>query len=354
MLNWNFSTIGGFINSAIFLIAFIIALKYYLNRKYRFILDLSLIAACESVMYFLRGLSFLFLSTPLFLLCNYAMLFVLPISVAFYDTISHEHIGTWKMLAAGVFYAIIIFASLDPESVVEIINLTGNTILAWDANFQILGAIGLLCITILIFFPLLKTYLSVPQNLKRVARLFFVSFIVGLLGVVLSVFTSVHPIPGLIDATIAIEVILLEWIFIRKPQLGYVLPFKLNRLTVLSTASGIPIFDYIWSQTSSVDNTLYGGMLSGVNSIMQEFVGRGHIEEIKLHAARLVLVYNDQIKVMFVLVANQITRSLRQALDYFTSRFIGQYSDVIPDAVETSQFKSANKIIKECFEFVPG
>jgi len=144
------------------------------------------------------------------------------------------------------------------------------------------------------------------------------------------------------------------WTFTKWHQLGFILPFKVCRLTVLSTTSGIPLFDYAWAQKYLIaDETLYAAMLQGVTTIFQQELGRGKAREIHLDKGILLLNYDEQRQIAFVLLATNVTKTLRQALDYFATLFFQKYSLTTFVAGDTAQFSDATELVKECFEFIP-
>ncbi len=83
-----------------------------------------------------------------------------------------------------------------------------------------------------------------------------------------------------------------DW-FAKKPKLGYVLPFKALRLTIINTESGIAIFTHDWTKDESlVDNVLFSGMMQGISGILNESLKKGNIKEIILDKANLLIEHS--------------------------------------------------------------
>jgi hypothetical protein len=87
--------------------------------------------------------------------------------------------------------------------------------------------------------------------------------------------------------------------------------------------------------------------------MIQESLGRGKIQEMKLENGLLILNYHEKSRLVFVLLANKATKSLRQALDYFTKKFIETYGVSEFDGGDVSKYIGANKIVAEVFAFIP-
>jgi hypothetical protein len=154
--------------------------------------------------------------------------------------------------------------------------------------------------------------------------------------------------PG-IDALMMSLFLLINIIaFYREPKLAFILPFKLIRLVVIHTGSGIPLFVHHWEPESKiVPDSLYSGMIQGVCMIIKESSGQGDIEEIKLSNGVLLLKRYEDYPIACVLAVDKTSKILRKALDYFTKLFITRYEQLIPNHTNISQFHEASGLIAE-------
>src|SRR5271157_48883 len=354
MINWNADVISGFIAAIVVFVGIPMLIRDYSQRKYQFYLTLALIFLSFSLNLFFKALSILFMSESLHLMSIYAALLAFPASAAFYDMVTHERLGVWKMSFAFMICVAVFAASFVPGSIIEVMYPTGEPGLTWAGLLSITGVLGNFFADACIILPVLRIYYHSPSSMKRIAFAFIVLPVLAILAGIHSAISGIYPLPGFENTLVVLIGILLFWTFIRNPQLGFVLPFKVSRLTILSTNSGIAIFDHIWAigqQTS--DDGLYGGMLQGVSTILQESIGKGNLQEIHLQQATLILNYNEQSHLAFVLISTKPTKTLRQAIDYFSSSFIEKFGIVEFNGGNVTRFADAEDLVKECFAFIP-
>jgi hypothetical protein len=351
-LNWTSEVISGLVVTCIFFIRAALFTKFYREKRHLYLL-LFLVNAILMIFQFLFiSVAVLLMSKFLFTLGAWSLGINLCTAVAFYDVTTHERIGTWKMMLAGMLFMIFMFASVDQTSVVDVVLPTGEAGLALVGYFLVNWIVCMGVIAVCIYVPLLRMYYHAPPKLKRPASTFILSFSLMIASIV--EYALGNPLPWFTNVLIGTLEVLNLWVFTKWHQLGFILPFKVCRLTVLSTISGIPLFDYSWSQKNLIaDDALYGAMLQGVTTIFQQELGRGKAHEIILEKGTLILNHAENRQVVFILLATNITKTLRQALDFFAKRFFQQYDLTEFIGGDTSQFAGADEIVKECFGFIP-
>ncbi|MHA1732380.1 MAG: hypothetical protein ACTSU5_10565 [Promethearchaeota archaeon] len=214
----------------------------------------------------------------------------------------------------------------------------------------------IMCMTFLAWS--VKVYRSVPANLKKPALLVLGGgVVVGSLPFVGLLSEFVVPIPGSDIALAATGIIMIGIALGLEPKLAYVLPFKTYRLTVVDNQAGISIYNQVWAtgaeDSEVTDDDLFSGMLQGIGSFVQESMKKGGIREIHLEHAILILEGDPKHEVQFVLVVSKTSRVLRDALAAFRSRFLSEFGEALKDRANTTQFKGVQKIMEECFPFVP-
>ncbi|HMF30332.1 MAG TPA: hypothetical protein VKK79_02890 [Candidatus Lokiarchaeia archaeon] len=351
--NWNLDVILSFWVALGYLIAFIFFIRMYLKQRHQFLLFFSLFALGFVLWALFRGLSNLILSPPLFLINVYVTFPGYFLAVAIYDIINREKVGFWKMTIFGLLVGANVAYITDPNSVAEI-NQSGELFLTLSGPSLLLYAIVGVYAILWLFAALLKVNYYAPKDLKKYSRAFPIAFGMGIFALILTQIQALLIYQIIYDFALIVGLILILWAFSKAPQLGFVLPFKVRRLTVLSTTSGIPLFDYVWThQKQLVDDTLYSGMLQGVGTIFQESLGRGKVQEVHMENGILILHYDETQNVAFVLLANTMTRTLRHALDYFAARFLQTYAVGNFSGGDVEQFSSASTLVQECFAFIP-
>lgn len=354
IFNWNLDVFAGFAGAGAVLIGFILFYRWYWQRRYQYLLSGSLICAVVSLHYFALGLSTLLTSTDLSIYSSLFLLACFPIAVVWYDTLTYEHLGTWKMVVACSLTVAGSFFAFMPGAFVKVFYPDGSQGITWSGNLVIIGTLQSILFIICIMTPLMRIYHYAPRELKRPAMVFPIALVIICIDVAHTTVSDIIPLPGFESSIEILWTIMILWTFARHPQLAFVLPFKVSRVTVLNAKSGIPIFDHVWSKQGQVmAEPLFGSVLQGVSTILRESVGKGNVEEVRMHGAILIIKNDEKRHLAFVLLANAISKTLRQALDYFSNRFIELYGNLDFDTGYISQFEGANDVVKESFSFIP-
>lgn len=147
---------------------------------------------------------------------------------------------------------------------------------------------------------------------------------------------------------------MINFAFYREPKLGFVLPFKVQRLTIIHTESGIPVFVKHWiPQSQKVDDTLYSSMVQGICLVIKESSDQGEIEEIKLSKGILIVKREKTLPIAFVLAVDKTSKILHRSLKTFISLFKENFRDVLSNPSDSQLFDDVAPLIEKCFPFVP-
>ncbi len=340
--------IVGIISSALYLIGGIFFLIKLKTSNYLFIKCMISYNIFSFLWLFLRMLSIWLYNFPLQYLSLYALYGVFLSAAFFNEVITSERISLKIVVMIILVYSIILF-SMESGAFGYHTYADGSRIIEWEGNLAIIGQITVLYALLLVFIPFLRIHHYASNNLKKYSRFFIIAFLLGIfLGITQNLLPAVIPI-----FTAIIMCCVLFGLFI-KPQLGFVLPFKVIRLTVLNTKSGIPLFDFVWNKESEfIDESLYAGMFQGITLIMKESIGKGNIQKIQLENSLLLLDSYDEYELTFILMTNTITRTLKQALAQFADQFIHSFNQTTFNEPDISKFASAKQIVEECFVFIP-
>jgi hypothetical protein len=277
--------------------------------------------------------------------------------VAVAEVLSQERVRLWTMVPvlflAGVNVAI---AFLDPASSSVVTYPSGEIIVEELGWGQFIMTILALYAEVFLLITYVRIYKHAPPSLRKYSRMFPLLVAATLIGLFIESFKAISAIFIAISNLLSVFVgVWMMWIIIKASQLGFILPFKVNRLTVLNTESGIPIFDHAWGlPKNAAEDGLYGGMLQGVRMILKESIGKGDLKEITLAQAVLISRYDEASHLGFILLATKVTKTLRQALDYFSKQFLERFGGLVDTASgEVSKFDGATEIVKNVFTFVP-
>jgi hypothetical protein len=219
----------------------------------------------------------------------------------------------------------------------------------------------LIAIVFLYYIPFaLKIHKNAPQYLRRYSLMHLIGGILGCVSFcvweidrVLPSITVFNNIPG-IEALLFIGISLILIPQYIKPQLAYILPFRVQRITVVDTNSGMPLFSYYWNKNKeNVDEILFAGMIQGVTGIVNEAARKGNINYIKLDQGVLIIERSNKFPVAFVLVSNTTSRSLTDSLHNFSEKFIEKYASLFGQLNDGRDYENATEIVSKCFSFIP-
>ncbi len=327
----------------------------FIKRRERFILLVSLSWFFWTLFIINSLLSILNASVSLVKLGGVLMVPLTFSFILFIDSISRESVDPKKLViitAASMSYLII---HLTPGSIIIFKFPNGYLYFnATAADFLLYSFLMLLIEGNSIFF-LAKIYRNAPKSLKYYASIGFYSqllsaCIFGISGI-LNLETS---IPGITYSIIGFGTLPLSIVFLKKPQIAFILPFKALRLMVIETKSGLPLFTHIWNvKEDTVSEALFSGMLQGISIILNESVKKGNVREIHLEQAVLIIRRSEKFTGACVLVTTKSSRSLRQALDAFADKFFKKFSPYFSEPSNTDNFKPASDLIMDYFAFIP-
>ncbi|MFX1452264.1 MAG: hypothetical protein ACFFCM_15610 [Promethearchaeota archaeon] len=354
-VGWKMHTIITFIASGLVIPGVILALYFYFRYKYRPIIYLGLICFFSFVMIFTYALADFFLSIPILLICCYSYVPTGIGVVLLIDIISRESVDPIKLMVISLISGALVFVCLDPKSFTIDRYPNGEWGIFFSGYLLPILAVHELIMGTLMIYYFAKIHLNAPRKLKFNSFMCLVGTLI--LGVITTfvVILGLHlAIPGIHMALFGGGILVTTIFFASEPRLAYVLPFKVIRLAAIESIGGIPIYTYTWSEKEEMsDASLFSGMMHAINQFVQESLGKGIVREIHLEEAILILRKSEKPPVIFILVANKSSKTLRDALTSFAQRFLKDYSQFITQPIDEEKFKTASNLIYDCFPFVP-
>jgi hypothetical protein len=224
-------------------------------------------------------------------------------------------------------------------------------------NYQLLQALSFLEMifsTIIVINVMLKIYQNCPASMKRQTfNALLGVFIFSTIGILYVMLGGSNFVPGLNILFNFLGAPIFGISFMREPKMFHVLSFRILRLQIIDTKSGIGVYSYTWKAGKEIGNEdIFSGMVQGISLILQESVKRGTVEEIKLSEGILIIERIPKSSIACVLVASKSTAPLRQALVKFSLKFHEQFHDKLENICDVCEFRTSFEIIKECFPFV--
>ncbi len=339
-----------FVAASIFALAFSIGLKQYIKSRYPFALLTMLGYFCGILWALSNGLYYLFqYYSPTFLWHIYM---VMPIALLFFllltlDSISRDSVEPIKMIVFSAVSAstitLYVFRDLDPL----IVGVYGFSYIL----------LTLIPAFIWLYYTV-RIYIKAPKDLRKYST---INLIGGVLIGILTPYAVVYGfnifivnIPALNMLLISVGLLLSAYAFAKEPKLSGILPFKVLKISVFHTQSGISLFSHTWMKKSTfMDVDVFSGMLIGINTILNETFKKGELQEIKLAEALLIIYRSEQYPVATVLVTTRSSHTLREGLKNFSEKFFSEFSLYFDKDVHMNTYNPAKQLITECFPFVP-
>ncbi|MFX0139934.1 MAG: hypothetical protein ACFFDN_40205 [Candidatus Hodarchaeota archaeon] len=353
-LNWTTEFIIGLPSLIILIIAVSIVIYNFFKVKHRYAFYLMLLFLSKPLWVSFNILAALFLSKLLGPMVTYSIVVLTFFTMLCVDAVSRESVDQVKMSIFLVLSAVVVFTSLDPNSVEIITSPYGELSLWASGYFLIASFLLLLFINVMWIYYMARIHWNTPKNLKFYSSLIFFGALVLASDLFILIIGLNQIILGLHMLIFAVGELLIAIGFTSQPKLAYILPFKVLRLTVIEQNSGLSLFNHTWSKMDDLlDEQLFSGMLQGISGILQESLKRGNVREINLDQAVLILKRSEQFPVACVLVTTKSSRSLRDALNSFAEKFFTEFSQFFSEPHKLDNFSPASDLVSDCFSFIP-
>jgi len=355
VLNWTLEVISTFVATGVFAVSTGVLAYRYLIKHERHVLIFLIAWVGLTLNQLLEGLSYLYLSLPFFALNGLSAIPVFYAIILGADAITRETVDPIKVAVVTGAVVALFFLAMQPGSVENWTFPNGDKSLAMGGLIQYVYPAIEMLVLFVPWYHAIAIHRQAPPSMKRYSATYLIAWTIILWGVCVVTLTRLSLIiPGIQALMIAFAILLVSVVFVRQPKLAFILPFKVMRLTVIDTDSGISIFSHTWrSGAGIIDENMFSGMLQGVSDFIKESINRGNVDEIKLTEGVLILQRNQQTSAACVLVATKSSRTLRDALRRFSNRFCEQFKSCLPNTSEVGQFAPASSLVAECFPFLP-
>lgn len=354
-LNWTIEVIIAFIASGIMAVAFWIALQQYRQRKERHALFMSLAWLSYMAQRFIEGLSYLLLDKVVFMVSGWLLIPQSFCMVFLVDSLSREHSDPKKIGFLAALGGFVWSRSIDLNAYGDMTFPTGEKSLMMLGDLRYYWGVWGLLICLLYLFYMVKVHRRAPRTLKRYSAMLVIGAIcLGVLPVAFALSSLTTLLPGCSFLAVAVGAIVTAYTFRKENKLAYILPFKVLRLMVLETSSGIALFTHTWKGGKGLaDETFFSGMLQGISLIVKESINKGNIQEVKMDEAVMLLQPSKSTYITCALVATQSSRFLRNCLKGFCDLFEQTFSKAYSMFAFVSQFEGATTLVEKVFPFVP-
>ena len=364
-----FNVISGFVLDSFLLVFLTGSFLYYYKMK----LKPSLYTSLMWVFYLIWSLSFSigllifdpsFLRGLIFLMGSYALIPAGYMALLSKELLIKDKIPPKKLIFFTILAILLLFSPfyeriwsvLRPLPVILAISFQDilwglEIMLLFDLVIRLLFSFN----WINFFYQMLVRYKETPDALNAQAKILLLSNIV-LAIITPSLFWFIH-IPyilGTVFICLNVGIVLLLGIYLKNPILLHFIPIRILRLTVMEVNSGKSVYTYKWeTKKDLVDEDLFAAMLKGVNSILNESLSSGAIQEINLDEGVLIFKKIQETGFIAFLIALRSSKILNNSLKIFTKKFFNNYNKYLNVYWDKDNFITTDKLVKEIFSYLP-
>ncbi len=353
-LNWTYASLILIIATIPELFALAMSIYGYITTKYPHFLYMSLTWLFLSVSSIVLTIAYVKLD---FILDRVAILLNIPVTFSLMllmDSISIEKRDPGKLTLITIISTGMVIFAFDVNAVIE--NETGlhEITPALDGWFNTASAALFLISGAMWIYYMAKIHYHAPKNLKKDSRINLIGAIIAGSGSTFAFVTNlVWFLPGTDYLFIAIGALICSYAFIKQPKLGYVLPFKVNRVICINSKGGIPVFTYSWDSSGLIDSTLFSGALQGISAILTESISRGAVKEIILDNGVLIISRAPESSLIFALITSKSSPILVHGLQLFVTEFTRAFESNLANGNDLTDSPKAENVVKKCFPFLP-
>ncbi|NMC08034.1 MAG: hypothetical protein GYA24_22710 [Candidatus Lokiarchaeota archaeon] len=343
-----FKIITGLIAAGMLLAGFLIIIRQYIQKRYR----PSFYLAIAWLGFFLEAF---FSSTRLLFDDVQSMIYFQKLSflglapgflgiMATVDSISRDSVEPRR-------FSMLVFI-LGINTFLLMLPLDEKTILI--PNLIVISIGVVISNTLLVLY--IRIHRNVPQPLKRLALVNVLgAMFVGVVYVFLRIVEIARPnfLPPVARVIEAIGALIQASVLSRHEQLFYVLPFKVQRLTVIDTRKGTSLYNFDWLKSDIIDQDVFSGIIQGMSMIMNESLKKGNFQEIKLEKGSVLINHDATHSLASMLIASKTSQVLHDGLAQFSRKFTRKYEEDNKDPGKSNDGHDADDLVKECFPFIP-
>ncbi len=352
-LNWTVEVILGLVSLVPYIMGCVITTKNYLQHHEAYALLLMVGWIVTTVYVFFGVLAVLFMILEFYTLTTWIYIVFGFCIILLVDNLSRESIDPVKIGIWCAVAGICLIWSLEPNMAVEVILPNGERSINYAEHVQGFAGVAQLWIFFLWFYYAAKINKHAPKNIKPASRLLVAGAAIIAIGIPGMILLSLETaIPGGSFLPGGLGTMLIAMAFAKDPNLAYVLPARVLRLTIIDAKSGIRLFSHTWRAGSRMkDEDLFAGALQGISMIVKETVGRGQVREIRMDQGLMIIHMIEGTSIACILVATNSSRALRIALARFGEQFAREYGQFFANTSVVSPFQDASNLIPQYFPF---
>lgn len=339
------------------IIAAILIFQQNNKNEDRALVFIGVAYSCLAIYFMCTGLGYMLLNTFFYMLKNvFLILLVLFITMAI-TQMMYDKMITLILVIMSFISSFALFVYLLPNNVEMMTFDNGEKSLTNVGYNRVIIAMLFLYVVAIILYFSAQIYINSPKEFRSDSRLFFLgNLILGVFGLGSFISGISLIIPGIVELSVSIGILISSIGLINTPQILYILPFKAIKLSIINSNTGISMYNYHW--TGNIDHAtdqLFGAAFMSITNFMQETIGEGNIEEVRLEGTTIIIKKPAQQSYYYVVIATKSSYTLKKGLEQFANRFHDMYGTIIEDQIhDLQEYQAADEIIPECFPYIPS
>jgi len=354
-LNWSTGVIIGFISLIPSTFATVLAFIQYIKDRYNHLKYLTGMFACLSIWILFQAISDLLLSIPLHLVCFYALIVMSYFANLFVDSVTRDSIDPFKMIITTLTATAVVFLSILQDDAIIIKTGAVSIYPTFYGNFRTVALIQMVWLITVTFYGNLKVFFHTPKHLKFYSFLnVFGNYLWGIQPLWIQFAHIEDDFPGIATGSMAIGILIVAVVLIKEPKLAYILPFKVYRLLIMDTKSGVILYKHDWNELKAKSSeNIFSGMLQAISVMFDNTINKGNVREINFDEAVLTLKISKKTPVACILISSSISRTLRNSFNDFSMEVFTDYEKLKEEPVIKGNYEKGNTILENYFPFVP-
>ncbi len=351
---WSIGVIIGFVSLIPSTLATVLTLIQYFKDRYNHLKYLAGMWAFGTIYILFQAISDLLLSIPLHFVCFYALIVMAYFANLFVDSITRDSIDLFKMIITTITSSAVVLLSFNSDAI--IINTDAFTPYpTMNGDFRIAALIQMIWLILVSFYGNFKVFLHTPKHLKFYSFLnVFGNYLWGIQPIWIQFVHLEEKFPGIATGSMAIGILIVALVLIKEPKLAYILPFKVYRILIMDTKSGIIHYKHDWNELKAESSeNIFSGMLQAISTMFDHTINKGNVREINFDEAVLTLKISSKAPVACILISSSISRTLRSSFNDFSMEVFNDYENLKENPLIKRNYEKGNIILENYFPFVP-
>lgn len=320
----------------------------YVKNKNKAFLMLTFACVFLTIWSLVMYLSFIYSSEFLFRINNINFALIVLFFIVFVDLVRNNSVTVFRMCLASANIMVILYLMLLPDSV-QMLQFESFNIPYWHGLNLYASYFMLYEGLFFVFHCFFMIFKNAPKSLKFEATMVMIGGAIFAIGTfIASLLMNII----LLELLSSIGIIIPGLLLILRPQLLYVLPFKVHRIVIIEHNTGTILFNYAWTDLK-IEDELVGGLLVGLQQLSLELLKSREIESIKLKNGVLLL------KTSNFITAGLVTTSSSSYLRECFYKFIAEFENrnqkmLLNKMLDKNNYIESLTLIKEFFGNIPN